>query len=106
MAYIVKAEKTVPLVLCPTSTVEEVLQNVRVIISTIRGEVPLDRSFGLEGKFLDKPIPAAQSILIAEVLEALEAYEPRANVLSINFDVDEAAIGKLIPYVEVEVIDE
>lgn len=106
MAYIVKAEQTEPLILRPSTTVEEVLQNVRVIISTIRGEVPLDRPFGLEGKFLDKPINIAQPILVTEVLEAIETYEPRARVLSINFDDDPDVPGKLIPYVEVEVVDE
>lgn len=106
MSYTVKAQKESGLVLVPNTTVEAVLQNVRVIISTIQGEVPLDRTFGLAGKFLDKPINVAQAILVTEVLEALEAREPRAQLVSASFDYDEDTPGKLIPVVEVKVIDE
>ena len=106
MAYIVRAEKPDNLALVPENTVESVLQNVRVILSTIKGEVPLDRTFGLAGKFIDKPINVAQAILVTEVLEALEAREPRAQLVSAGFEVDEAIPGKLIPVVEVKIIDE
>lgn len=106
MNYTVKAQKQSGLVLVPESTVASVLQNVRVIISTIQGEVPLDRTFGLAGKFLDKPINVAQAILVTEVLEALEAREPRAQLVSATFELDEDNPGKLIPVVEVKIIDE
>ena len=106
MSYTIKAQKQDGLVLVPESTVEAVLQNVRVIISTMQGEVPLDRTFGLTGKFLDKPINIAQAILVTEVLEALEAREPRAQLVSATFEIDEDTPGKLIPIVEVKIIDE
>jgi hypothetical protein len=106
MNYTVKAQEQSSLTLSPSNTVEEVLQNVRVIISTIKGDVPLDRAMGLRGKFLDKPISVAKAILVTEILEALEAYEPRAELLSADFDIDENVPGKLIPTVEVKIIDE
>lgn len=105
MIYTVKAKKP-GLILVPGNTVEAVLQNVCVLISTIQGEVPLDRTLGLKGEFLDKPIPTAQAILVTEVLEALEAKEPRAQLVSAAFEGDEDDPGKLIPVVEVEIIDE
>lgn len=106
MNYVVKAQEQAELVLVPETTVEAVLQNVRVIISTIQGEVPLDRTLGLAGKFLDKPINVARAILVTEVLEALEAREPRAQLVSAEFEVDKDTPGKLIPVVEVQIIDE
>lgn len=106
MSYMVKAQKETSFSLVPETTVEAVLQNVRVILSTIQGEVPLDRTFGLAGKFLDKPINVAQAILVTEVLEALEAREPRAQLVSASFELDEDNPGKLIPVVEVKIIDE
>lgn len=106
MSYIVKAQEQQPLVLLPQSTAEAVLQNVRVIISTIRGEVPLDRNLGLTGSFLDKPINVARSLLVAEVLEALEAYEPRAQLVSAEIEISADVPGKLIPIVEVKIVNE
>ena len=102
MSYIVRGAFT-ELTLKPDSVVESVIQNVCVIVSTIRGEVPLDRGFGLAGRFLDKPMSAAKAILITELLEALSAYEPRAKLVSADFDIDPITPGKLIPIVEVEI---
>ena len=65
--------------------------------------VPLERGLGLAQRFLDKPIPAAQSILISEVLEAIEEFEPRAEVENVTFELGDRP-GTLIPIVEVKII--
>lgn len=104
MAYIVKAYDLTNINLAPETTVEEVLQNVAVIISTPKFSVPLDRGMGLAQRFVDKPIQVAQSILISEVLDAVERDEPRAEVLNVTFDLGETP-GALIPIVEVNIID-
>lgn len=106
MTYTVKAQKENSFAVMPESTTEAVLQNVRVILSTTKGEVPLDRNFGLAGRFVDKPINVAQAILVTEVLEALEAWEPRAHLVSASFELNEDDPGKLIPVVEVKITDE
>lgn len=59
---------------------------------------------GWQQRFLDKPIPAAQSILISEVLEAIEEFEPRAEVENVTFELGDRP-GTLIPIVEVKIID-
>lgn len=102
MNYIIK-RNTADLSLMPESVAESVIQNVRVIVSTVRGEVPLDRNFGLAGRFIDKPLPAARAILVTELLEALSAYEPRAILVSADFEIDPNVPGKLIPIVEVKI---
>lgn len=85
MAYIVKAFTPGKLNLAPETLEEEVLQNVAIIVSTPKFSVPLDRGLGLAQRFIDKPIQVAQSILISEVLDAVEEYEPRAEVTNVTF---------------------
>ncbi|WP_113673761.1 GPW/gp25 family protein [Vallitalea guaymasensis] len=103
MTHIVVANQKNIINLSPESLTEEVLQNVAMIISTPQYTVPLDRGFGLPRRFIDKPLPVARAILVSEVLDAIEKYEPRAVVRNISFVQDEQNIkdGKLIPQVEV-----
>lgn len=107
MAYIVTAYENKKINLAPETVIEEVLQNVSMIISTPQFTVPLDRGFGLPQRFIDKPLPVAQTILVSEVLDAIEKYEPRAEVENITFVQNEegAQAGKLIPRVEVNIIE-
>lgn len=102
MAYIVKGYTPGAINLAPKSTVEEILQNLTMIISTPQFTVPQDRGFGLAQKFVDKPIQVAQTIIVAEVLDAIERLEPRAEVLSVTYEGD-GVTGKLIPIVEVDI---
>lgn len=84
-------------------TINSVLQNIAVILSTPKGSVPLYRDFGLDWRHLDKPINVAKVLMIAEVREAVERWEPRATVQNVSFSVDPARPGALIPTVEVEI---
>jgi len=104
MAYVVKAFSLKKIDLAPKTTVEEVLQNVAIIISTPKFSVPLDRGLGLAQRFIDKPIQTAQPILISEVLDAIEDYEPRAEVVNVSAMMGDRP-GALIPIVEVNIID-
>ena len=104
MAYIIKAFEPGNINLAPATTEEEILQNVAVILATPKFSVPLDRGMGLAQRFVDKPIQIAQSILISEVLDAVEQYEPRVEVLNVTFQ-QGARPGALIPIVEVNILD-
>lgn len=106
MRYQVSAADLVAIRLSETDTVASVLQNVAIILATRQGTSPLYRQFGLPQKFLDKPIPVAKPMLYAEVKEAVEEFEPRAEVVGITFQEDAAAPGGLIPTVEVEIRNE
>ncbi len=59
---------------------------------------------GLAQRFIDKPIQVAQSILISEVLDAVEEYEPRAEVTNVTFEAGETP-GLLVPVLEVNIVD-
>ena len=74
----------------PGSEEEEIVQNVRTILATRVGTVPLDRSFGLSWEYLDKPLPVARALIQAEVIEAITRYEPRANIETVDFQESES----------------
>ena len=102
MNYTVTANEQKKINLAPKTEAEEILQNVHMIISTTQFSVPFNREFGLSSKFLDKPTPIAKAMIIAEVMDAIEKYEPRATVESVTFKENETP-GVLIPRVEVKI---
>ena len=106
MSYTVTATDLTAIRLNEQNTVNSVLQNIAVILSTRKGTVPLYRDFGLNMDFLDKPIPVAKVMMISEVREAIEKWEPRATVIGVSFLGDVNAAGHLIPIVEVEINSE
>lgn len=101
MSYLLTANQKPAIDLAPKTTVEEVLQNVRTIITTIKYEIPLDRDFGIDGDAIDMPMQQAQAKLSQEIFRAVRQYEPRAVIESINFSGDES--GRLIPKLEVSI---
>jgi len=84
--------------------IKSVLQNVYIILATRQGSVPLYREFGLSRRAVDKPIPVAKTMIIADIREALR-FEPRAKILSITFSSDTNDPAKLVPIVEVDIAD-
>jgi phage baseplate assembly protein W len=82
--------------------VPEVMQNVRTILTTRRGTVPLDRDFGISFDFLDSPINITQAKSEQEIFLQLKKYEPRAILKQIMWETD-AVSGQIFPSVKVEV---
>ena len=105
MTYTIKSDEKVKINLAPKTLFEEIIQNLTMILSTIKNTTPLERDFGLSARFIDKPTPAAEALLTAEVLDAVEKYEPRAQIVDIFFERDEIA-GKITPRLEVEIYDD
>lgn len=70
----------------PSTVAKEVLQNVRTILATIVGTVPLERNIGISWDYVGKPMPVAMDMLRVAVNNAIAAQEPRAKIISINFD--------------------
>lgn len=91
----------------PQSTADEVLQNVRCVISTVLGSVPLDREFGVSSAWLDDAGPVAEMKLRILLIDAIERFEPRAKIKSITF-VDggsDGLQGRLSPVVKLEIAE-
>ena len=103
MTYTVSAEDVKNFAFVEEDQTRRVLSNVATILATPKGSVPLYREFGLDMRFLDKPEPVARSMMIGPVREAVERWEPRAEVVDVNPAADPAVPGRLVPSVEIEI---
>ena len=106
MSYTVTATDLTAIRLNEQETINSVLQNIAIILSNRKGSIPLYREFGLNMDFLDKPIPVAKVMMISEVREAIERWEPRATMLDVSFTGSISESEHLIPIVEVEINSE
>ncbi|MDY3739384.1 MAG: hypothetical protein SO022_02860 [Selenomonadaceae bacterium] len=90
------------IVLFPENVLIEIIQNIKTILTTLQGTVPLDRDFGIDGTLIDKPLTVAKPLIVKDIKEKIEQYEPRAKFVSISWsgnDID----GKLIPSIKVAI---
>ena len=97
----------------PSTVIEEIIQNVAVLMTTIEGTVPLDRNFGISASIIDEPHPRAMIELSVHIVHAVQEFEPRVQVLEVGFTpieveaITSAALdGKLYPEVVVRILDE
>lgn len=63
----------------------EVLQNVKTILTTPIGTQVLDRAFGVDMSYIDRPISIVKNQLIGAVLTAIHKYEKRVEIQDISF---------------------
>jgi phage baseplate assembly protein W len=103
MGYTIKQGLAAGLTLNEGDTARSVIQNVALILSTRRGSVPMYREFGLPMEFLDKPLPVARAMAVAEIADAISEFEPRAVLVGVTFEVDAGNPGRALPVVEVEI---
>lgn len=105
MAYVVSTMKKINF--APATVAEEVVQNVRTIIATQVGTVPLFRDFGVSWDGIDRPLPVAKALVRAAVIDAVQTYEPRAVVDSVEWDAGtgDAMEGLLHPVVTISLAD-
>ena len=101
MTYEINCGEMPPINLAPVTLAEEVMQNFRMIISTVKYSVPMDREFGIDGAVIDRPVNIAKAHLSNEIFRAVRRYEPRAVIESIDFDGDES--GRLTPKIKVQI---
>lgn len=96
------------IVIHPDSLEAEVVQNIRMILTTVKGTLPLDRDFGLSPRIVDTPIERARALVIKEIHEQVNRYEPRARIVQAGFSGDNATSsdGHLLPWVIVRIADE
>lgn len=80
---------------------KEILQNVAFILATVTDSCPLDREFGWETD-VDSPINLSIATNASRIIQAINDYEPRANVEEVRFE-GEGLEGKLVPIVKVSI---
>lgn len=101
MQYEVSVKAPEIIDIAPKNDVNEILQNVRTILATTKGTIPLDREFGIDGSVIDMPTMQAQAYLTNEIFRAIRRYEPRVSIDNITFDGE--ITGKLIPKVVITI---
>ena len=68
------------MILWAPTVADEIGQNIRTLLATAPGTVPLARALGTPQDVLDTPESAAGARLQADVMTAVEVYEPRVKV--------------------------
>jgi len=87
----------------PATESAEISQNVRIIMATVRGSQPLNRSLGIDGGIVDAPGTRGRALLTSALIEQLPRQEPRIDVKSVNWSGDFGS-GEYEPRIEYEVI--
>jgi hypothetical protein len=75
----------------------ELDRQISLLLSTRAGTMPLDREFGLDMDFLDRPPEIAKSLYTAEVTKKITKFIPWVRVGEITWTRSEA--GQLKPKV-------
>lgn len=81
-------------------------QEIRTVLATRKGSVPLDRDFGIACDYVDLPLAEAMTYMVAEIGQQLEKYVPRIRVRDIAFSSSDPVDGLLQPCVTVEIREE
>lgn len=68
----------------PSSSDKEILQNVITICTTLKGSRPMDREFGISPFMVDAPMVSEQARITNEIVQAVNKYEPRAQVVNVS----------------------
>ena len=61
-------------------TLREIDRGLQFLLQTPKGSYPLDRGFGIDFDFLDKPAPVAANMLAAELKDTIPAMDPRVEL--------------------------
>ena len=102
MSYTIDTTQEEQININPATVEEEVIQNLWFLYSSIEYDVPLDRALGLNATYIDKPIETAKALATTDIYDKTEQYEPRAEIVNIDFSVDYER-GILKPIVEEEI---
>ena len=88
MELTLDARDGVPIVIGATG-MDAIVQNLRMILLTLCWSVPLDRAFAHYGRMIDAPAPQDAWRKSAELIDAIEKYEPRVKVHKLEFVYDD-----------------
>lgn len=106
MSYTVSPNNYYELELNCSDTVKSILQNIACLLRTPKGSVPLYRNYGLDQSFLDKPSVTAKPRMLVAIKDAIEEFEPRAKFVGVTFKTDPSNPGRLVPQVEVDIVEQ
>lgn len=76
-------------------------ERLKLLLTTRVGTVVLDRDFGLNMDFIDKPLPIAKRLYTIDVIQKIKRYEPDLKIQSVTFELDKTNSTKLIPIIKI-----
>ena len=86
--------------------VRAIAQCIKTIITTWKRSLFLDRNFGIDPRIIDSPINVLYAKLSIEIIEQLRRYEPRVEVVKIDFVEDvNSMYGTFSPLVRIRIKD-
>lgn len=91
--------------LAPANAHQEVIQNIAVILDLVQKSCPMFRDGGLPGELYGRPLNVVENILVGEIYDQIEEFEPRAILAGITFEEDNLT-GRMIPIIELEGVTE
>lgn len=74
---------------------KELLRTLTTLFETRAGSQPADRDFGISWECLDEPPEVAENLFFLEAVKKVERYEPRLEIVDIEFT--HGGGGRLIP---------
>ncbi len=81
----------------PEDEAEDIRRCLETLYTVRTGEQPLDREFGIDNSFLDKPINIAKNLFALEVIEKTKRYEKRVEVEEVEYRFD--GTGQMVPVI-------
>jgi phage baseplate assembly protein W len=75
------------------SDIDEISKCINNIISIPAGSIPLSRGMGINWVNLSKIPPDMENDIATEIVEKVEAYEPRVKVSEVTFTYDNDGVA-------------
>ena len=66
------------------TNLKDIRMNIRQLCSLIEGEVVSDRSMGINWAAVDNKPDVAETVIVNELIDKIERYEPRVSVDEID----------------------
>jgi hypothetical protein len=63
------------------------------------------RDFGISGQNMGRPLQVVENLMVGEIYDQIEEYEPRAIISGVTFEEDHGT-GKITPTVILEGVSE
>lgn len=83
------------------SEADDIRRCLTALYSVRAGEQPLDREFGIDSDFLDRPLNIAKNMFALEVVEKTKRYEKRVAVDKVDYNFDSQR-GQIIPVINLK----
>lgn len=68
----------------PQNTLEEIVENVKMILRVFKEEQPLNRDFALNSDFIDKNINIVENEIASHLIDIFYKYEKRVKLKQVE----------------------